>query len=194
MDNTPIASALTLRAMASAFDAQRGKLPKADERHRFPDVIAVARQITELAKLTEDLSDEVLFRAAESDQAPGTARAIGSFAEAITPASAATAALGSVAQQLAFLNRTEHLREQPDAADARAAAHMVIEDALDSAGAALHETARVLSDASASLSLPSNRIRAARSRSTTASSTSVAPAQAAVPKSVTPLGRQSQGR
>ncbi|MFM9706532.1 hypothetical protein [Streptomyces galilaeus] len=92
MDNTPISDALALRATASAFDAQRGKLPVPGDPHRSPDAVAVALQISELGKLIADLGDEVLFRAAGQDQAPRTARVITSFAAAVEPAGEAASA------------------------------------------------------------------------------------------------------
>ncbi|WP_329614145.1 hypothetical protein OG244_13765 [Streptomyces brevispora] len=41
--------------MASAFDAQRGKLPVAGNYRRSPGIVAVARQISELGELITDL-------------------------------------------------------------------------------------------------------------------------------------------
>ncbi|MFJ5105116.1 hypothetical protein [Streptomyces sp. NPDC088554] len=122
MNNTPVSDALALRATASAFDAQRGKLPIPGDPHRSPDSAAVARQISELGTLISNLGDEVLFRVVDQDQEAHTARVITSFAAAVGPASEAASALGAVAHQLSFLNQTEHLRDQPDAMDAREAA------------------------------------------------------------------------
>ncbi|MEU9397373.1 hypothetical protein AB0D86_46250 [Streptomyces sp. NPDC048324] len=191
MDNTPISDALALRATASAFYAQRGKLPVPGDPHRSPDAVAVAvaRQISELGKLITDLGDEVLFRAAEQDQAPHTARVITNFAAAVEPAGEATSALGAVAHQLAFLNQTESLRDQPDARDAREAAVRVMEDALAIADAALHDGANSLHSASAAVSPPSVRIQAARSRATTA-----APAMGQLPPGVTTSVGSSSAR
>ncbi|MFE7271794.1 hypothetical protein [Streptomyces sp. NPDC057623] len=189
-----MSDALALRAMASAFDAQRGKLPVPGDPHRSPDVVAVARQISELGKLITDLGDEVLFRAAGQDQAPHTARVMTSFAAAVEPAGEAASALGAVAHQLAFLKQTESLRDQPDARDAREAAVRVMEDALASADAALHDGANSLHSASATVSPSSVRLQAARSRSTTAM-----PAPGQLPSGVTtavaaPSGQLARGR
>ncbi|MFD5626412.1 hypothetical protein [Streptomyces sp. NPDC127072] len=194
MDNTPISDALALRATASAFDAQRGKLPVAGDPHRSPDAVAVARQLSELGKLITDLGDEVLFRAADQDQASHTARVITSFAAAVEPAGEAASALGAVAHQLAFLNQTESLRDQPDARDARKAAVQVMEDALATADAALYDGANSLHSASATVSPPSVRLQAARSRSTT-----TAPTLGSSPPGVTtavavPSDRLARGR
>ncbi|MET7678983.1 hypothetical protein [Streptomyces sp. NPDC005423] len=168
MENAPISDALALRATASAFDAQRGKLPVVGDPHLSPDAVAVARQISELGKLITDLGDEILFRATHQNQAPHTARVITNFAAAVEPAGEATSALGAVADQLTFLNQTESMRDQPDARDARQAAVRVIEEALATADAALHDGANSLYAASATVSPLSVRLQAARSRSTTA--------------------------
>lgn len=189
MDNTPISDALALRATASAFDAQRGKLRVPGDPHRSPDAVAVARQISELGKLITDLGDEVLFRAANQDQAPHASRVITNFAAAVEPAGEAASALGAVAHQLAFLNQTESLRDQPDARDAREAAVRVMEDALATADAALHDGANSLHAASATVSPPSVRLLAARSRSTTA-----APAPGPPPPDVTTAVAASSDR
>ncbi|MEY9841713.1 hypothetical protein [Streptacidiphilus sp. EB103A] len=167
MTNSSISDALALRDTASDFDAQIGNLPVIGDPHRSPDSIAVARQIAELGKLLTYLGDEVLFRAAEPDQAVHTTRVITSFAAAVRPAAEAAAALGEVAHQLSFLDQTEPLRDQPDTRDAREAAVRVIEDALGTAEVALSEAANSLHAASATVSPPSVRLQAARSRSTT---------------------------
>ncbi|MDX3585603.1 hypothetical protein [Streptomyces europaeiscabiei] len=189
MDNSPISDALALRATASAFDAQRGKLPVPGDPHRSPDAVAVARQISELGKLITDLGDEVLFRAADHDQAPHTARVITSFAAAVEPAGEAASALGAVAHQLAFLNQTERLRDRPDARDAREAAVRVMEEALATTDAALRDGANSLHSASATVSPPSVRFQTARSRSTTAT-----PAPGQLPPGVTTAVASSSDR
>ncbi|MFG2676381.1 hypothetical protein [Streptomyces sp. NPDC048445] len=176
MNSTPVSDALALRATASAFDAQRGKLPVSGDRHRSPDSVAVARQISELGALISGLGDEVLFRVANQDQEAQSARVVTSFAAAVGPAGEAASALGTVAHQLSFLNQTEHLRDQPDARDAREAAARVTEDALGVANTALRDAADALHAASATVSPPSARLQAARSRSVTA-----APASASLP-------------
>ncbi|MFF7145748.1 hypothetical protein ACFZB5_31835 [Streptomyces nodosus] len=194
MDNTPISDALALCATASAFDAQRGKLLVPRDPYRSPDVVAVARQISELGKLVTDLGDEVLYRAANQDPAPHTARVITNFAAAVEPAGEAASALGAVAHQLAFLHQTESLRDQPDARDTREAAVRVLEEALATADADLHDGANSLHTASATVSPPSVRLQAARSRSAT-----IAPALGSPPPGVTtavaaPSDRIARGR
>ncbi|MFD3836739.1 hypothetical protein ACFWWC_10820 [Streptomyces sp. NPDC058642] len=194
MDNTPISDALALRATASAFDAQRGKLPVPGDPHRSPDAVAVVRQISELGKLITDLGDEVLFRAADQDQAPHTARVITSFAAAVEPAGEAASALGAVAHQLAFLDQTASLRDQPDARDARKAAVQVMADALATADAALHDGANSLHSASATVSPPSFRLQAARSRSTTTASAPGSPPPGVTTAVAAPSDRLVRGR
>lgn len=168
VNSTPFSDALALRATASVFDAQRGKLPGPGGLHRSPDSVAVAKQISELGQLITDLGDEILFRAAAQDQEAHAARIITSFAAAVRPAGEAASALGAVAHQLSFLHQTEHLRNQPDARDAREAAVRVMDDALGVADTALGEAADSLHAASATVSPPAARLQAARHRSTTA--------------------------
>lgn len=194
MDNTPISDALALPATASAFDAQRGKLPVPGDPRRSPDAVGVARQISELGKLITDLGDEVLFRAAGQDHAPHTARVIANLAAVVEPAGEAASALGAVAHQLAFLNQTESLRDQPDARDAREAAVRVMEDALATADAALHDGANSLHAASATVSPPSVRLQAARSRSTTAAPAPGPPPPGATTAVASSSDRLARGR
>jgi hypothetical protein len=160
-----ISDALALRATAAAIDTQRRSLPGPASRSRMPDLLAVARQISQLGKLITDLGDEVLFRSAERDRETSTGQVVTSFASALRPVGEAASSLGEVAHQLAFLDRTEHLRNQPDARDAGEAAVRVIDDALDMTGLALREAAGSLHAASAAMSPPSVRLQAARSRS-----------------------------
>ncbi|MER5435973.1 hypothetical protein [Streptomyces sp. NPDC002588] len=192
MDNTPLSDALALRATASAFDAQRCKLP--GDPHRSPDVVAVARQISELGKLVTDLGDEVLFRAADQNQAPHTARVITNFAAAVEPAGEAASALGAVAHQLAFLDQTESLRDQPDARDAQEAAVRVMDEALATAGAALHDGANSLYAASATVSPPPARLQAARSRSATTARSPGSPPPNFTTAPAAPSDRVARGR
>ncbi|MDX3121395.1 hypothetical protein [Streptomyces scabiei] len=194
MDNTPFSDALALRATAFAFDAQRGKLPVPGDPHRSPEAVAAARQISELGKLVTELGDEVLFRAAARVQAPHTARVITSFAAAVEPAGEAASALGAVAHQLAFLNQTESLRDQPDARDAREAAVRVMEEALATAGAALHDGANSLHAASATVSPPTARLQAARSRSATTAHSPGPPPPNVTAAVAAPSDRVARGR
>ncbi|MEK8142332.1 hypothetical protein NKH18_07040 [Streptomyces sp. M10(2022)] len=137
--------------MASAFDAQRGKLPVPGNYRRLPGIVAVAvaRQMSELGELITDLGHEVFLRAAAQDHEVHSARVIAGFAAAARPAGEAASALGETAHQLAFLNQTEHLRNRPDAQEAREAAVRVMEDALGAADTALREAADSLHAASA---------------------------------------------
>lgn len=194
MDNTPLSDALALRATASAFDAQRGKLPVPGDPHRSPDVVAVARQISELGKLVTALGDEVLFRAADQNQAPHTARVITNFAAAVEPAGEAASALGAVAHQLAFLNQSESLRDQPDARDAREAAVRVMEEAL-ATHAARHCTTEPTPVRRIGNGLsPSARLQAARSRSATTARSPGPPPPNVTTAPAAPSDRITRGR
>ncbi|MFD9503431.1 hypothetical protein [Streptomyces sp. NPDC060035] len=187
MNSTPSSDIRAMRATASAFDAQRRKLPVPGNHRRSLDV--VARQISELGELITDLGNEILFRDAAQDHEVHTARVITSFASAVRPVGEAASALGAVAHQLSFLDQTEHLRDQPGAQDAREAAMRVMDDALGTADTALRDAADSLHTASATVSPPSVRLRAARSRSTT---TTTAPRP--TPPAGTPAAAASPGR
>lgn len=178
MTTNPLSDALAIRAMASNFDAQRGKLPVPGDPHRLPGSIAVAQQISELGKLLTELGDELLFRAVDKSPGSPTGPAVSSFSAAVRPAGKAASALGEVAEQLAFLERTEHLHDLPDSRDAREAAGRVIDDGLGAANTALREAADSLHAASTAVSPPSRRLRAALGRTTTpaASASTTAPA------------------
>ncbi|MFG2504620.1 hypothetical protein ACGFOW_03850 [Streptomyces rubiginosohelvolus] len=186
MNTTPVSDARALRAAAENFDALRGKLPIPGDPLRGPDSVTVAKQISELGKRITALGDEILFRTASPDLDDHTARVVMGFTVAVEPAGEVASALGSVAHQLSFLERTEHLRDQPDAMDAREAATLVIGDALGLADASLRDASYSLYAAAAAASPPSRQLRAARSRSTTA-----APLPAAAPSNVPPAATAS---
>ncbi|GGN51305.1 hypothetical protein GCM10012285_41290 [Streptomyces kronopolitis] len=191
MNNTPVADACALRATASAFDAQRNTLPVPGD--RSPDTVAVARQISQLGTLITTLGDQVLFRANSENQAPHSASVITSFAAVVAPAGEAASALGAAVHLYSFLDQTEHLRDQPDARDAREGATRVAEGVLRKAHTALREVADSLHAASATISPPSARVQAARSRSTTAAPAPTAP-PATTPASAAAADRITRGR
>ncbi|GHD48797.1 hypothetical protein GCM10010317_026760 [Streptomyces mirabilis] len=102
------------------------------------------------------------------------------------PADEAASALGAVAHQLSFLDQSEHLRDQPDTRDAREAATRVMDDALGMTDTALREAAYSLHAASATVSPPSVRLHAARSRSATAAPAAAPPPSGASAAAVPP--------
>ncbi|MFF7777016.1 hypothetical protein ACFZCG_21625 [Streptomyces tanashiensis] len=189
MTTNSLSDALAIRAMASAFDAQRGKLPVPGDPHRLPGNIVVAQQISELGKLITELGDEVLFRTVNKEAGARTTPTVSGFSAAVRYAGEAATALGEVAQQLAFLEQTEHLHEQPDA---REAAGLVIEDRLESADTALREAADSLHAASTTVSPPSSRLWAAVTRTPTPVY-GAAPA-APAPSASAPAARTVRGR
>lgn len=194
MTTNSLSDALAIRAMASSFDAQRGKLPVPGDPHRLPGSIVVAQQISELGKLITELGDEVLFRTVNKEAGSRTTPAVSGFSATIRYAGEAATALGEVAQQLTFLEQTEHLHEQPDARGAREAAGLVIDDRLETADAALREAADSLHAASTTVSPPSSRLRAALTRTTTPVY-GAAPASLAPPASApAPAARTVRGR
>lgn len=180
MNNTPSTDIRALRSIAAALDAQRGKLPDLADPLRSPVLSDVARQITALGQLAADMGHEVFFSDAREPEAH-TPKVIAAYTRAVRPTAEAAAALGQVAEQLAFLDRTEHLRDQSDADDARETAVHVIDEALCMAHTDLRDAAGSLRAASATISPPSVQLRAALSRSPAAPS-----ATAPVPPSPPP--------
>ncbi|WP_406281344.1 hypothetical protein [Streptomyces sp. NBC_00209] len=164
MNNTPSTDIRALRAIAAAIDAQHGKLPDLTDPLRPPVLGDVARQITALGQLAADMGHEVFFSDAREPETH-TPKVIAAYTAAVRPTAEAVSALGQVAEQLAFLDRTEHLRAQPDADDAREAAVHVIDEALCTAHTTLRDAADSLRAASTTISPPSVQLRAALSRS-----------------------------
>ena len=193
MDSNPITDAMALYTTACAFDSQRRKVPQLADPHRLADLVAVARQSSDLGAMISEMGDEVFFLAFDRAREPHTDRVINGFVAAIAPAGEATAALGSLAQQFAFLNQSEHLRDQPDTAAARVAARQTIEDAILAADSSLAWAAEILHAASASISPPSARMRAALHRSTTTGATPKPPT-AHTPAPSLPADRPGRSR
>ncbi|MGY4932920.1 hypothetical protein ACWD7T_17770 [Streptomyces sp. 900116325] len=134
----------------------------------------VARHISTLGELITDLGNEARFSASHEHESHNP-RVIAGFAASVRPTGQAASALGEVAHQLSFLDRTEHLRDEPDADDAREAAVQVIDDSLSTSDTALREATDSLRAASATVSPPSVRLRAALSRSAAAPSAAAPP-------------------
>ncbi|MER7750903.1 hypothetical protein [Kitasatospora sp. NPDC097643] len=180
--NSPISEALLLHATATAIDAQREKLPQVSAPFRLPDPIGVARQTTELGGLIAELGDEYLFRADASAPQEHTTHAAEAFANAIGSVAQAASALGTVAQQLAFVARTANRRGEPGYEDAHTDAGQMIELAVETACDDLAEAAQILRTAASAVSPPPTvqLQRAALARSPGASTASPAPTTTAV--------------
>ncbi|PZT76817.1 MULTISPECIES: hypothetical protein [unclassified Streptomyces] len=189
MNNTPSADIRSLRSIAAALDAQRGKLPDLADPLRPPVLGDIARQITALGQLASGMGHEVFFSDAQEPEAH-TPKVLAAYTAAVQPTAEALSALGQVAEQLAFLDRTEHLRVQPDADDAREAAVHVIDEALCKAHTSLRDTADCLRTAATTISPPSVQLRAALSRSPVIpSATAAAPPSPPLAPSTAPARR-----
>ncbi|WP_033819833.1 hypothetical protein [Kitasatospora sp. MBT63] len=180
--NSPISEALLLHATATVIDAQREKLPQVSAPFRLPDPIGVARQTTELGGLIAELGDEYLFRADASAPQEHTTHAAEAFANTIGSVAQAASALGTVAQQLAFVARTAGKRGEPGYEDAHTDAGQLIELAVETARDDLAEAAQTLRTAASAVSPPPavKVQRAALARSPGASTASPAPIATAV--------------
>ncbi|MFJ7275430.1 hypothetical protein [Kitasatospora sp. NPDC098663] len=166
---TSFDESLALRTRANALQQQEALLP-ATGPAQIPDAVQVGRQIAELGALIRELGEEFSGRAA-AQPAPGHAiRAAMAYAEAIGSLGEASAALGTVAQQLGFLGKTTEIRHLPWAREGRKDAVRVIEDAVETARDELRHGTRTLNQAAQHLSSPPGDLRrqAALSRSATA--------------------------
>ncbi|MEE1786911.1 hypothetical protein PUR71_28995 [Streptomyces sp. SP17BM10] len=167
--NSPMSEALLLHATATAIDAQRAKLPQVSAPFRLPDPVSVGRQITELGGSIVEMGDEYLFRADESAPLEHTVLTAEAFANAIGSVAQAASALGTVAQQLAFVARTADKRGEPSYEDAHTIAGELVEHAVETARDDLAEASQILRNAASAISPPSVRLQqAALSRSTPA--------------------------
>ncbi|MFF4820775.1 hypothetical protein ACFY2K_40075 [Kitasatospora sp. NPDC001309] len=185
--NSPISEALLLHATASGLDAQRAKLPQVSAPFRLPDPIGVAGQITELGRSITEMGDEYLFRAGAAAPQEHTAHTAEALASAIGGVAQAASALGTVAQQIAFVARTAGKRGDAGYEDAHTVAGQMIEFAVETARDDLAEAAQTLRTAASAVSPPAVKLqRAALARSPGAATTapaltaSAAPASAAV--------------
>ncbi|WP_157536515.1 hypothetical protein [Kitasatospora mediocidica] len=173
--NSPMSATLLLHATATALDAQRDKLPKVHAPFRLPDPIAVGRQITELGGSIVEMGDEYLFRAEVSAPQEHTVLAAEAFANAIGSVAQAASALGTVAQQLAFVAHTASKRGEPAYENAHTIAGETVEFAVETARDDLAEAAKTLRTAASAISPPSVQLRQAALARSPAPSPSGAP-------------------
>ncbi len=180
--NSPMSETLLLHATAATLDAQRDKLPTVHAPFRLPDPIAVGRQITELGGSIVEMGDEYLFRADVSAPQEHTVRTAEAFANAIGSVAQAASALGTVAQQLAFVAHTAGKRDEPAYQEAHTIAGETVELAVETARDDLAEAAQTLRTAASAISPPSVRLRqAALARSPAATSLGAPLTATAVP-------------
>ncbi|MFJ6381384.1 hypothetical protein ACIQI7_15495 [Kitasatospora sp. NPDC092039] len=167
--NTPVNEPLALRTRASALQQQEALLPTTGPAE-VPDAVQVGRQIAALGTLIRDLGDELSARAARQPAHVDTIRAAMAYAEAVGSLGEASAALGTVAQQIGFLGKTAEVRHLRWAREARKDAVRVIEYAVEAARDELRHGAQTLVQTARRLSPSSDDLRqqAALSRSATA--------------------------
>ncbi|MFJ6382696.1 hypothetical protein ACIQI7_22180 [Kitasatospora sp. NPDC092039] len=173
--NTPFDESLALRTRANALLQQEALLP-ATGPAQIPDAVQVGQQIAELGTLIRELGGEFSARAAEQP-APGHAiRAAMAYAEAIGSLGEASAALGTVAQQLGFLGETAEIRHLPWAREGRKDAVRAIEYAVETARDELRHGSRTLNQAALHLSPPAEDLRRQAALSRSANASAPAPA------------------
>lgn len=192
----PAEDATTLTTLATACDTVRAQLPLDGPPYQDLDLVTVSRQLSGLGDLVTHISDEVLFRSVQPGPT-GSQRhhAIGAFASALDPLGRAISALGAVYPQVAFRAETSGWLDSPNLHDALRAADTVIEENLDTASAALRETADGLNAASTCLRVDPYRVQVALHRSTGRSrATAPKPTPAVATGLPAPSSTHRQGR
>lgn len=167
--NTPASEALALHARACALQQQEALLPAAGQAE-VPDAVQIGRQIVALGTLIRELGGDFAARAAKQPVHLDTTRAAMAYAEAVTSLGEASAALGTVARQLAFLSHTVEQHQHPVVRKARTEAVRTIERAVETAREELRHGAQTLTQTARHIPPPSAgpRQQAAASRSANA--------------------------
>ncbi|MEV1026653.1 hypothetical protein [Streptomyces sp. NPDC050264] len=154
-----------LYAMAREFEGLRAEILGSYTSRSLPDLTSASHHLTTLTSLVKDVSDAVLFRAADTDPGLDFGPVILAYTSAADPAGHALASYTEAFAQLGFLRRYEEGRPTPDLQDARRAAFAVSQDGLDNAVGKLEETVDSLRRSSDRIDGTPPRVLAALSRS-----------------------------
>ncbi|MFJ8442850.1 hypothetical protein [Kitasatospora griseola] len=181
--SSPQSETKLLHATASALDAQRDKLPRVHAPFRLPEPIAVGRQITELGRSITELGNEYLIRAAAPAPQEHTVLTA-AFGNAVGGVAQAASALGTVAQQLAFIAHSADRRGEPGCEGEHTRAGQLVECAVETARDDLAEASQALRDAATTVSpAPAPLRQAALARSPSAATRNSSPSAMTAPTS-----------
>ncbi|MEV3853156.1 hypothetical protein AB0J38_02395 [Streptomyces sp. NPDC050095] len=183
-----------LYAMAREFDGLRAEILGSYTSRSLPDLTSAAQHLTTLTNLVKDVSDAVLFRAADTDPGLDFGPVILAYTSAADTAGHALASYTEAFAQLGFLRRYKEYRPNPDLQDARRAAFAVTQDGLDNTVGNLQETADSLRRSSDRIDGTPPRVLAALSRSSSPANSiyrvpAMAPAAPAMRLAYTPEPR-----
>ncbi|MEU8687714.1 hypothetical protein [Streptomyces sp. NPDC048665] len=154
-----------LYAVAREFDHLRSEIVRTYRQRSLPDLVTASHHLGALAGLVKDLSDEVLFRATDSDPAIDSGPVIAAYTSASAPAGRAMNSYTEAFEQLGFLRRHAEAPASADLRDARQAAFDVVQDRLELTVDSLHEAFVTLRRAADRTDGTPPRILAALSRS-----------------------------
>lgn len=191
---SPAAEALALRVMATAFDALRDHLPSPDPPDRNPDLITISHLVSDFGRTVSDLSDEVLFRAANDNPSDAQQRAMRGFGATMPRAGRALDALATVYQELVFLHWAGHQAPNANLRDGQQDARRVIREQFCEAHDALCDAATGLRLTADRISSPTPRCQAAHIRSPQRAATAGTPPPALPPAPAATPDPRGRGR
>ncbi|WP_405523508.1 hypothetical protein OG426_09770 [Streptomyces canus] len=154
-----------LYAVAREFEMLRSDLLRSYTQSSLPDLVTASQHLGALTGLVKDLSDEVLFRATDSDPGLDFGPVIAAYTSASAPAGRAMNNYTEAFEQLGFLRRYAEAPASADLRDARQAAFDVAQDRLDLTVDSLQETFVTLRRAADRIDGTPPRVLAALSRS-----------------------------
>ncbi|MFF8866017.1 hypothetical protein ACF08B_28595 [Streptomyces sp. NPDC015139] len=158
-----------IHAMAWEFEQLRSKIVRSYTQTSLPDLVTASHHLGALTGLVRNLSDEVFFRATDTEPGLDFGPIIAAYTSASAPAGRAMNNYTEAFEQLGFLRRYAEAPASADLRDARRAAFDVAQDRLDL-------TVDSLQDTSVTLRLTADRIDGTPPRVLAALSRSAHPA------------------
>ncbi|MFE5908699.1 hypothetical protein ACFQ6B_06380 [Streptomyces wedmorensis] len=154
-----------LYAVAQEFQLLRSRIVPSYTQSSLPDLVTASHHLGALTGLVKDLSEEVLFRATDSDPGLDFGPVIAAYTSASAPAGRAMTNYTAAFEQLGFLRRYAEAPASADLRDVRRAAFDVVQDRLDLAVDSLQETFLTLRRGADRIDGTPPRVLAALSRS-----------------------------
>ncbi|WP_405852461.1 hypothetical protein OG361_07005 [Streptomyces sp. NBC_00090] len=154
-----------LYAVAREFELLRSRIVPSYTQSSLPDLVTASHHLGALTGLVKDLSDEVLFRATNSDPGLDFGPVNAAYTSAVAPAGRAMTKYTEAFEQLGFLRRYAEAPASADLRDARRAAFDVVQDRLDLTVDSLQESFLTLRRGADRIDGTPPRVLAALSRS-----------------------------
>lgn len=154
-----------LYAVAREFEQLHSEIVRSYTQRSLPDLVTASHHLAALAGLVKDLSDEVLFRAIDTDPGLDFGPVIAAYTSASAPAGRAMNNYTEAFEQLGFSRRYAEAPSSPNMRDARQSAFDVAQDRLDLTVDSLQETFLTLRRDADHIDSTPPRVLAALSRS-----------------------------